>query len=70
MQLKRCFLSIHQGMLSPPFIEMPDNETAMTLYWEQLIKSINRKEYTAGALAIEMAPKTGTLQVELFMPTL
>lgn len=67
MQLKRCFLSIHQGMLNPPFIEMPDNETAMTLYWEELIKSINKNEYTAGALAIETAPKTGTLHIQGYL---
>ena len=67
MQLKRCFLSIHQGMLNPPYIDMPDNETAMVLYWEELQKKINTKEYTSGALALEMAPKTGTLHIQGYL---
>ena len=38
MQLKRCFLTIHQGMLDEPFINMPDNETCMILYFDELKK--------------------------------
>lgn len=68
MQLKRCFLSIHQGMLNPPYIDMPDNETAMKLYWEELVTRLRSKKYfTAGALAIEIAPKTGTLHIQGYL---
>lgn len=67
MQLKRSFLSIHQGMLEEPFVSMPDNETAMKLYWEDLLKNIDKKEYTAGALAVEIAPKTGTLHIQGYL---
>ena len=68
MQLKRSFLSIHQGMLRNPYIEMPDNETAMKLYWDELIIRLKSKKYfNAGALALEMAPKTGTLHIQGYL---
>ena len=68
MQLKRSFLTIHQGMLDEPFINMPDNETCMILYFDELKKSLaQRTEYIAGALALEIAPKTGTLHIQGYL---
>lgn len=68
MQLKRCFLSIHQGMLSPPLNSEQCNETAMRLYWDELKKAIGQHpEYHAGALALEIAPKTGTLHIQGYL---
>ena len=68
MQLKRCFLSIHQGMLNPPYIDWADNETAMVSYWDELTTRLRSKKYfTAGALALERAPKTGTLHIQGYL---
>lgn len=68
MQLKRCFLSIHQGMLSPPLNAERCNESAMRVYWDELKKAIaQHPEYTAGALALEIAPKTGTLHLQGYL---
>ena len=71
MQLKRCFLSIHQAMLNPPYITMPDNETAMRAYWDELYRMTTtskfQKEYTSGALALEVAPTTGTIHIQGYL---
>ena len=68
MQLKRCFLTIHQGMLDEKLASMRDNEIAMTTYFKLLKKQLaGLPEYHAGALALEIAPKTGTLHVQGYL---
>ena len=54
-------------MLEEPFLTMPDNETAMRLYWEDLLTNINKEDYIAGALALEIAPKTGRIHLQGYL---
>lgn len=67
MQLSRCFLSIMQGQLKEPLNTDPCNETAMKLYFEELKANLDRKEYDAGAIALEIAPNTGTLHIQAYL---
>ena len=58
-------------MLNPPYITMPDNETAMRAYWDELYRMTTtskfQKEYTSGALALEVAPTTGTIHIQGYL---
>lgn len=71
MQLKRCFLTIWMNQLDERFASMADNETAMRAYWSELEKLTStskfRAEYQSGALALEIAPKTGNLHVQGYL---
>jgi len=65
MQLKRSFLTLQQGMLDEELLDLDHEEAMRTLFHR--LASLDRDKFHAGALALERAPKTGTIHVQGYL---